>query len=268
MARNRITFFFRSTRGYGWSETYFTTAASLNGAMTNAKAILPTRVNLNGRGVFLEFIRVSDDEVRRDSQIYVVPRADREIKARSAGDGDIANTCVDVRIEAGDTKRRTLFLRGIPDDICLDNGSFVPTPAWNANFGAFSAALGMNQIAVRVRTDVSPQFVIANVGTSGPTGLVTITTQAATGFVLNDVVNIRQVLGATQVRGLQRVVTIIDATNFQVRVARVVKPYLGGGLVVKNGYALLGISALHALRCSHHNAGRPFDSPRGRRRAT
>jgi len=50
-----------------------------------------------------------------------------------------------------------------------------------------------------------------------------------------------------------------------VRINRVGRPYLGGGTVVKNGYALGLINTSTIVRASHHNAGRPFDSPRGRR---
>lgn len=265
MARNRITFFFTSNRGYGWTETLYTFAPTLDIAMTQAKALLPVRVNLMGRGSFLQFIRVSDDLVKRDSQVYPVPNSDRETKSRAGGDADIANTCCVVRIESGVLKRRTLFLRGIPDDIVLDNGIFRPTPAFTANFTLWAAVLFAGGFAIRVRSDVGAPVDLTNVSTVGPTGLVTITTAGAHGLVPNNVANIRGVLGATQVRGLQRVITVVDASNFQIRVNRVVKPYLGGGNVVLNDYSLAAISNAVVVRCSHHNAGRPFDAPRGRR---
>jgi hypothetical protein len=265
MVRNRITYFFTNNNGAGWSETYYTNAPTLGLALAAGKVLLPARVGLLGRGAVLRFIRVSDDLIARDSQIYPVPVTDGEVKQRSAGDADIANNCVDVRIEATDLKRRTLFLRGIPDGICLDNGRLDPTPAWTANFLIFSQVLLSGAFAVRVRINSGLPNTISNVSTVGPTGLVTITTVANHGFSLNNVVNIRGVIGATQVRGLQKVNSVTDATNFVIRVNRVVKPYLGGGNVVKNDYELIALTNVVAVRCSHHNAGRPFDSPRGRR---
>jgi len=263
----RSTFFFTNTNGYGWSETFFSNAPDLASAMTSAKAMIVPRVRLLGRGSSLKFIRVSDDLIKRDSQIYPVPEDDGTPKTRSQSTADIANTCLLLRLEAGDRWRRPLFLRGIPDEICDDNGRYIPTATFQNNLQIWQVAFRAQGYCVKVRTNDGVPVNITNVGTIGPTGLVTITTAAAHGFALNDVVNIRAVLGATQVRGLHQVVTVVDATSFQIRISRVVKPYQSNGNVCKVTYNTPSIVTFVAVRCTHHNAGRPFDSPVGRRRA-
>jgi len=38
MARIRLTYFFKSVRGYGWTETFFSTRGTLTAALLDAKA--------------------------------------------------------------------------------------------------------------------------------------------------------------------------------------------------------------------------------------
>lgn len=262
----RATFFFKNRNGAGWTETLYSQAAGMQLVQNEAIALIPARVGLLGRGAALKFIRVSDDLIKRDSLIYVVPTDDGAPKSRQTDDADIANTCLLLRVESGFTKRRSLFLRGVPDEITQDNGVYTPPAAFTAALNAYRIIVVGGTWAIKIRGDSGAVSNITNVSTVGPTGLVTITTAANHGFNMNDVVNIRGVLGATQVRGLQKVVTTASPTTFDIRVNRVVRPYLGAGNVVKNDYTLVDISGLVPVRCSHHNAGRPFDSPVGRRR--
>lgn len=266
MANIRATFMFKNDNGAGWSETIFSTQIAIPLAMVNAKLMIAPRVGMLGRGSSLAFIRVSDDDVKRDSLIYAVPDGDGRPKSRQIQTADIAHTCLLLRIESGFTKRRSLFVRGVPDNICADNGRYEPDPAFSAAYNIWRVAMLGLSWGIKIRGDAAAPVNISNVSTVGPTGLVTITTAAAHGLVQNDVVNIRQVLGAVQVRGLQKVVSVVDATNFTIRVSRVVKPYLGAGNVTKNSYSVVALSNIDPIRCSHHNAGRPFDSPVGRRR--
>lgn len=266
MAQMRWTYMFASDRGYGWSETYFTNLPNHDTTLAAARAVLPARVNLLAGQSRCVFIRVSDDAIKRDSKVFPVPAGDQRSKMRYTGGDDIANTCLVCRIESGVLKRRTLFLRGIPDDIVVNGGEYQPVPAFTGSLITFTDALKNAQVGVRSRGDFAAPVNIVNVGTVGPTGLVTITTQAAHGFALNDVVNIRGLKGAGQVRGLQQVVAVGSATTFDIRVSRVVSPYLSNGNVCRIVYSLPAIDNLVAVRISHHNAGRPFDSPRGRRR--
>lgn len=265
MARIRITFFFKSTRGYGWSETYFSTRGTLPQALLDAKALFPLRVNLLAAFSSLEFIRVSDDEFKRDSQIYAVPIGDQTTKLPLMGSSDIANTCLLCRVTSTDFIRRSLAMRGIPDDIVKDSGQYVPTGVWNGAFAAFKFALTAGAFAIKSRTQVGAAFNIANVGLVGPTGIVTIDTVLPHGFVSGDIVNITEVRNATQVRGIQLVLGAPTTASFDIRVKRVVRPYGGGGKVWKVGAAITAINDIIPVRISHRNAGRPFDAPRGRR---
>lgn len=261
----RATFFFKNNNGAGWSETLFIAVADLDIALERAKVIASWRVNCQGVGSRLEFIRVSDDLVKRDSKIYPVPAGDQTSHKRESGDADIASTCLLVRCESGVVKRRSLFLRGVPDDITKDNGRYRPSAEFQQAFDQYVAAVKANNGSIKVRKGIGVLYNISNVSSADANGNVTITTSAPNDFVPNDVVNIRGVLGATQVRGLQRVLTAPTTTTFTIRVNRIVRPYIGGGNVQHNDYELFSINNMVPVRCSHHNAGRPFDSPRGRR---
>ena len=62
----RCTFFFEYDK-WGWTETFFRVSNSLQEAYDNAVDTITHRMKLNGGGVIMSYLRVSDDDVRRDA---------------------------------------------------------------------------------------------------------------------------------------------------------------------------------------------------------
>lgn len=265
MARIRLTYFFKSVRGYGWTETFFSTRGTLTAALLDAKALLPLRVNMLGTFSSCPYIRVSDDEQKRDSQIYSVPSGDQTGKLPDLGSSDIANTCLLLRIEATDFVRRSLALRGIPDNIVLDSGAFVPTAVFTTALAAYVNAIKAGAFAVRSREPIGATADFLGIGNMTANGDVTIVCTLPHGWLVGNQINITEVTGATQVRGVHKILAVPTAESFTINIKRVMKAWTGGGKAYRLGYALNAITNALPIRVSHRNAGRPFDAPRGRR---
>lgn len=261
----RTTFFFKSDTGYGWTETFFSTRAVLNTALQDAIFILPKRLQLLGSGVSCVFIRVSDDLVKRDSEIYQVPASDQKPTGLVSGASDIPNTCVIVRLEGSPVRRRTLYMRGVPDAIVINAGRFDPDPTWVRNFGLWSALLTAGAWAMKCKSTPGAFADINGVSTPSGNGTVTISTGLPHGFVQGDIVGITGVKGASAVNGKWTATTVPSATTFTIIVNRIPKPYTVGGKTAKYESELVGIVSAQTIRASHRIAGRPFDAPRGRR---
>jgi len=267
MATMRATFFFTDDNGYGWTETYFNNAGDLPTTMTRARALLPLRIKCLGLTSGPSMIRVSDDEVKRDSQIYIIASGDNRNKDPDAGPSDIANTCLVVRIEAGPTIRRTLYMRGIPDGIVLNSGVYSPTPDFGTAFTRFANALGQNGWSIKSLGIVNPVLTNTNIVQPALGQEIRITTLGAHGLAINDTVVIRGVRGASYLAGQHRVFAKIDDTNYSILSNRVLPELFNYGTTQKYSFRLTGISNAQVIRASHRIAGRPFSAPRGRRRA-
>lgn len=266
MAQIRATFFMRNQRGYGWSETLFSTRANLVEVMADAILLFPKRVNCNGNDVNLYWIRVSDDEIKRDSLVYPVPEGNQQSKNRDLGDSEDANTCLDVQLKAGLLHRRFIYMRGIPDNCITVGGAFTPTPAFTPNFGIWGAALTAGPWGLKYLNTVNAQVNIAGMVQDGTTGFVTVTTAAAHGLVAGDYVNVTGIQGATRARGVHRVLSAPTATTFTYKIKLIMQPYVAFGQTRKVATTVESFNFAQPLRVSRRDTGAPFDRPRGRRR--
>jgi hypothetical protein len=267
MAQIRATFFFKDDNDYGWTETIHNNAGDLRTAMVKAQALVPVRTACMGLTASLVYIRVSDDLVKRDSLVFQVPVANSRNKPFDAGDSDIANTCLLIRLEASALIRRSLYMRGIPDNVVVKSGQFVATPGFQQALVQWGAKLVLDGWSIRSKDPLSPTVAINNVVQVPATGVVTITTGAPHLLALPAIATIRGVRGSVEVDGSWQVLGIIDATNFTIQLHQLIRPWTGGGSVSKNQYLITGINNVIAVRASHRISGRPFDSPRGRRKA-
>lgn len=268
MGIKRATFFFKSSSGYGWSETLFSNVVDLTTVMARAQTLLPLRVSLNGSDCQLAFIRVSDDSIFRDSLIFSVPRDSRIGKNPDFGECDIPNTCFNVSLRAGALYRRELAMRGIPDNMVTKGGEFDPSAQWRANFTAWVGGLIAGAWGIRAIDNT-----VAAVGIAGllqdPNApySIGIITGNAHNLAINDEINITKLRGARQVRGRHRVFSITSPTGFSLHTRVLIDPYTGGGLVRKVSFNVFPITSGQVMRVSHREAGRPFDSPTGRHKA-
>jgi hypothetical protein len=258
--------FFQSDRGYGWTETWYSAGANYFQVLNAAKAMAAARVQMNGVNTALTFIRVSDDELKRDTLVYAVPVPDQRPTGLLTQASDIANTALVLRLEASPTKHSQMYLRGLPDDICTLGGRYTPNPLFLLALVNWQNVVTIGGWSLRGQNTPSPlDPTIANVGQPDIDGNVLITTNAAHGFLVRDLVKITGLIGGSGVRGTHRISSVPAATEFIIHAPRVGSRYIGGGRVTKIVYSLALIIAMQVLRVSHRIAGRPFDSPRGRR---
>lgn len=267
MPINRATFFFEDSNKHGWSETIHSTKSDLTSTMAAARALALLRRDLLGTTAFLTYIRVSDDLVKRDSLIYPVPTGDQEGRTSSEIGADLANVSIVTRLSATPITRRTLYLRGLPDECVTRSGRFTPTPTWLNRFDRWANELILNGWACRSRDGTSPLHPIFDVTQVAATGIVTITSTEAHGITLLTPFVIRGCRGCPQVNGTWTPLTVPSATTLTIKMNTLLLPYGGGGTVALLSYVLTNINDVKTIRASTRKTGSPFDRPLGRRRA-
>jgi hypothetical protein len=275
MPQTRAIFFFKSERGFGWSSDLDAGNNNLSDAMAKAKLLLPEWINILGRKSFLYRIRVSDDLVKRDSQVYQVPLGDQQSKLRLTGTADIANTCLNVKLKVTDTIRGRVFIRGQPDEVVIDSGFYAPPGYFVNAFAGWKNNIVQNGWFVRYLNQpppvgTGPPFhAIASLLQNPVTGSIQIVTSTP-----NEIpavfpfgqVNITGLPGFPMVRGRRNVFNRIDNATFTIKANRLMPTYLGGGQVQVVSYALGAITDCSVETVTHRNSGRPSDAPVGRRR--
>lgn len=269
----RATFFFVDDSGYGWTESLHlqNTVLTLTQALVLAKALMPFRVKMLGTGVNLNFIRVSDDAVRGDSQIYRPSPNEQNNGHSLAGPHDIANTCLLVSLRNNDNiSRAPYYIRG-QDDGLVQDGIFNPLAYFVTAFNQWGFQINS--------TDTSPSFwgikrkdplvlpVPVTLLTQDPvTGDITVTTSLPTAAVQNTEVTFKGFQGLGQPAGTTFVKSVTDATHFKIASNRLLGLTNKYGTVTLNAFVVVPINNIVLMRPGHRIAGRPSNSPRGRRR--
>jgi hypothetical protein len=262
----RASFFYVDDRGAGWSESYHNTLTTLAGVLTQAKSLLPLRVALLGGSSALQFVRVSDDEQKRDSQIFRVPSNQQRSTTYKLNGSDPGNTSLPVRLDATDKVRRTVYMRGLPDVLVQDGGFWAPDGTWVGAWNLYLAELIGKGWAIKARTALVAPVNVTGALQTLPGGVVTVTTAAAHGLVQGDYATISGVQGAKIINGTFAVVGPTTGTTFPIQLNSIMPAYTGLGTVNKLAYSLKSIAGgSYPLTVSERKAGRPFSSPRGRR---
>lgn len=262
----RATFFFKDTNGYGWTETIHSKKDGITTTLAAAVSLLPLRRDLLGSTAFIDFVRVSDDLIKRDSKIYVVPPGDRGTRISAQTGADIANTNLVVRLDADPTHRRTLYMRGVPDEAVITSGKYVPNDVFQAAFETWVRELVTNDWAVRSRDNLVTVFAISGYTFNAVNGTVTFTTVGNHNFGVNTAVTIQNLANSARLRGNWAIFGIPTATTFDIKVNFIPPAYSGGGQVSRIAYVLNNIVTGEVRRASHRITGGPFDRPRGRKR--
>lgn len=266
MSMNRATFFFKDTNGYGWTETIHNNKSTLTDVLDEARSLLPLRVALLGNTANLVYIRVSDDVVFRDSQVYLVPSGDQSTRFSAAGGADPANTCLVTRLTADATHRRTLYLRGLPDACVTLSGKYTPTPDFQNAFLQWAASIIDGFWSLKSKTRLLVPVAISAAAQTVPSGLVLVTCVAPHGLTATNGVVITGVRGATQINGTWQVLNVPTPISFTIQLNVIMSTYVAGGSASPVGFILNPLTKVSAERISKRAAGRPFDSPHGRRR--
>ena len=268
MPQLRATFFFKDSGGYGWSETIHSTKPDLTACLAAASSLAAFRISCLGGTSYLPFVRVSDDEVKRDSLIFKVPPGDMFNTSAAGTSSDIANTSLTVRLSSTPLRRRTLYMRGIPDDVVKNSGLYTPSQNFQGAFDQWFIQLKTDAWAIRGKSGVALPHTIGLIAQNGTSGDIAVTTLDPHGLAQNDTIVIRGVKGATALNGTWRVFHVTDTTNFTLKSQSILKIWTGQGTVTKQAMDLLNITDGEIMGVSHRIAGRPFDSHRGRRKAT
>jgi hypothetical protein len=264
----RGTFFFKDQQDYGWTETIYSLQPTLDTAMAKAQLLLVKRRDLLGNTSGLVQLRVSFDDHQRDSLVYPVPVFDQTTKIPTDAEGsDIANTCLLVRLATSAVVRRSLSLRGYPDNIVTLSGQYSPTAGFRTAFVAWANELTNGLWGIRTKDPAALTVPLDNVIQNVATGEVTITTHAPFVVVPNQAITLRAIRGPNTMNGTWRVFNVINPTNFTVLTRTLIRPYLGGGIATVAQFNVTPINSGIVIRVSHRIAGRPFDSHRGRRSA-
>lgn len=143
-----MIFEFSAPGNVSWSESIYDTGSTVAGLQADAIALRPLRLALSPPEVKLNAIRLSDDDVFRDSQYVIDPAFPYSGTYSSFVTLADPEQTVDVRLETAgpdagslSVHRRIFQLRGMPQKI-FDGLQFVGETNWNA-----ALDLWRNQIA-------------------------------------------------------------------------------------------------------------------------
>lgn len=182
----RCTFFFRDDP-YGFSEAHvLTTASSIAGAEGKAIALVKKRVNLLGPPARFDFARLSMEGVFRDSQVFTandwsIPLPPIYTMSGAGvpdepNDADQGKSCIQLRMEATTTARKSLYLAGIPDPIIgtdPEGPRSIQYAQWFKYFNSWRNELVSNGWGFRARTPATGAYaripvvgLVAQAGTS------------------------------------------------------------------------------------------------------
>lgn len=263
----RAQFFFKDLNGFGWSEALDSTLQNMTAVFNKAVALIPLRVQMLGTTSYLQYVRVSDQLVKRDSLIASITYGDGRNTDTSVAGSASANLALLLRLTASDTSRRLMYIKGFPDNCESDSGVYTPTVKFRAAISNWKDSVLDGSWAVRSKDDaLNPPHLITAATQDNVTGNVTITTADAHGFSIDKPIAIAGVKGATQLNGRWSIQAITSPTAFRLHLTAIIDPYVQAGTARLLGFAINPILTMQLLRVTHRIAGRPFDSPRGRRR--
>lgn len=290
----RITWGF-SGGAYGWTENFYTGAPNLQAAFA---LVTQTKINqrlaILARGFQLNFIKATDVSIYAPGTSPVLRQTLYWPQTNGIGKGDYGDLgggtflnsesgeyfqSLLLRMEAGQTNRRSFLLRGIPDEITDNAGNYTPTPAWITAFNAWRAdfSKGNSQWGLRALT-AGPQIgiaavVIANGGNS-------VTLQISQGldpmWLPGQIVRISSVQGAAFLTGYWKVFTSLGllagvtppAVGYYLRQKK--RPVLGTVTNLPRVQAInpafLQFTAIYPERGAKKSTGRPIGLSRGRAR--
>lgn len=260
----RVNFFFVATHNRGWSETYYNILTTYNGVMGQAQTLADTRRNLNGTGVGLDEIRVSDDSVKNDSLVYAPPLSDAITAYPTFEEADFSPTSLLCRADSQGVGRRSIFLRGIPDSMTLAGGTWTPSAQWTSNWNLFKAELQRGTWGVKVQVVPVITVPILLVTQQALTGVLSISSIVASGFRSGDLITIRGVRGVAGLNGKHRALLGTDDTTLKINSDLVLKGPAVSGEMFKTTYLISPFAGIIQERLVSRKTGGPFYRPHGR----
>jgi hypothetical protein len=168
----------------GWSENWYFSGTDYSSAMVALQSLADLRQALCGTGVSLDYLRVSDEAIQRDSYV-VAPRTVTVPDTSASGGGsfgpkqvvvtwgsiDPPSSGVHVRIEATAQYHGSHTVRGVPDDLIVWPSGPSNLPGWDKAYGKWrSALIGSFSLRVRKQTGANAPLPITQMIPEGAVG--------------------------------------------------------------------------------------------------
>lgn len=267
----RATFRFKS-QDYGWSENYYLNQPSSTFAITAASFYHTPRI-----ACLLNTARMQGFSVRQmeapfaSRSVSLTPPAGTGLVAPLAGaGGEPPYSALYLLARSTSDRPRQIHLRGVPTEIIDSEGDYVPDPAFtvalNALIGAIitSFQLGFQQFS-------QDRGLTSAVVAGGTSQQLTVGYDgAAINLMLGDLV---QLTGISSPRGVAKIMRVAVASAASpVTLGPYPYPLAGtwsgaGRMKVLSLFSGEAFSTIVPLKGVKRATGRPFDLPRGRRRA-
>jgi len=259
MALMRTTWFFK-LGGYGWTENFHSTITDVNALVTRVETLAPYRKALLAQDAQLVAVRISDDDIFRDSVFLQNPPIYGQ--GTYPGTSDPAFTSLLTRWDASNVTRKNLYLRGIQDDL-VQFGNFQNDATWAPRWAAYKAQVtGLGFGIKRIKQTANPQYSIYSVDNTG-----VASTSTAHTFTIGQRVHITGIRTSPKVPNLMTVLGPITTFSF-VLANWAPRPavYPNNARVRLGGFEVVAIISGVWERIVKKSTGRPFDTPHGRRR--
>jgi len=262
----------------GWTESYiYSSSGDAHGPVEGPTVRLcKARALLLGDGGFIKAYRISKEGTgpdallrykRFESPAFDVPLANGQLRAGPRAQPNVALLvkCAD----STESKRKNIFLRGIPDHIEVEGGQFVDNIAYKNFFAAFRRELINEPWGwLGVTTKFGPVDLLNYESTVN--GIITFTLQAnlfeAGTFGKRIIARFKGVNGKSQLNGPQ-IVKPTDAQSGKLVLPLSLLAYKNGGQVSYSNYAHQKIETVEILKVVTRKAGAPLLESRGRARA-
>lgn len=264
----KLTFVFHMERN-GWTETWFKTATDHSSALQSALNYRTARAKGLSPPAQIEYVRVSQEGVRGDALVQSTERTivfpDKDLVSEF---GDAPWNGWLTRWQSGVSVRRSLVLRGCPDDWIRFTGlaRAAPEPSLLKYFDGLKQSLIQNSFALRTFDPDEPNRAVLSVILDAGATKFTVTFTAPHGFTVPGEV---RGLGFPRSTGLNGVRPFVldTATSIKVTPSKpaVAFDYHGGATFALVKYLGALVTDGQLLRFIHRKTGRRFFVTAGRR---
>lgn len=272
MPNYKVTFLFNQEER-GFSETYYRTGPNSQDAMTKAIALGTTRADKMAKDIDFRAIRVQDEAEFGDSDIYVESRG----FPKNTLSGDITAAGVLIRVQAGSTFRRSLVLRGLPDDYFLRNavtGDLEPTPNCKNYVETYGDALRTGGWQLRVTMEdgatPAPADIVSLSRLADNKGVTMVECASALEYSAGDECVIRGCRGKARSLNGNRVIVSNGAVGKVAvkwpfgRIERFDTDEIAGASIKGLDYDYVQISGVRLIDVRTRQTGRAFFQPAGK----
>lgn len=275
----KLTIFFNSPEGAGWSESYFFNTPADRALDDIATRMADNRVLYLGAKCNTTFVRIKDMGAPRKVQIFSRARAGQWNDGGAVAVADSANAVVLMPYVSAAGTKRNVQVGGVPDSALIrtdDDPSFHLHPQSityiNGWYDFLLKAPYALQIKERTHVGASARFVISAI-TVHTNGRYKIETEGDFPAAVGGQVSFEGLKGGVNLaglKGIRKVVDVLDTNLFTVnsgpRQDLGVPVYMGGGLVSNVVYQMTQANSTgQPYVVSTRNRGAVFTRRRGRR---